>query len=495
MSGLRDARISIMRRREFLGMAAAVPLAAGTVPATKMADDPQRPQYHFLPAANWMNDPNGPIYWQGQYHMFYQYNPNGAYWGDMHWGHAVSADMVHWKHLPVALAPTPGGPDKDGVFSGCAIVNGGVPTVVYTGVNPETQCVATSDDRLIKWEKYSGNPVIAGPPAGFQVAGFRDPAVWKEGDGWLMALGSGFRGRGGAALLYESKDLRHWNYLHPLLANHVKVTGYTKDPVDSGEMWECPDFFPLGGQHVLIVSTQRVVKYMVGSYKRRRLDPESEGIVDFGNYYAARTMTNTGERRILWGWVTEGRNADAQKAAGWSGVMSLPRELSMGTDGKLRIRPAAEVEKLRGKRLAEGAGGDCVEIRAEIDPAGAARAGLKLRATPEGSRSEQTLVYYDRAAKRLTADRSQASLDTSADRGAQSGAFELADGEPLRLRVFVDGSVIEVIANERACLTTRVYPTLRQSTGIGLYASGGEAKLVSMEAWEMRPISGNRLTS
>ena len=143
-----------MRRREFLALGGAVPLLAADVPASKMAADPHRPQYHFLPAANWMNDPNGPIYWQGQYHMFYQYNPNGAYWGDMHWGHAVSPDLVHWKHLPVALAPTAGGPDKDGVFSGCAIVDGGVPTVLYTGVNPEVQCLATSDDRLINWEKY-----------------------------------------------------------------------------------------------------------------------------------------------------------------------------------------------------------------------------------------------------------------------------------------------------------------------------------------------------
>src|ERR1035437_1573465 len=119
-----------MRRREFLAL----------------AGDPHRPQYHLLPAANWMNDPNAPIYWQGQYHMFYQFNPNGAFWGDMHWGHAVSADLVHWKHQPVAMAPTPGGADKDGVFSGCIVADRGVPTAIYTGVNPEVQCIATSDD-------------------------------------------------------------------------------------------------------------------------------------------------------------------------------------------------------------------------------------------------------------------------------------------------------------------------------------------------------------
>src|ERR1035438_2294020 len=190
-----------MRRREFLALAGAVPLsaAAGPVPAaSKLAADPHRPQYHLLPAANWMNDPNAPIYWQDKYHMFYQYNPNGAFWGDMHWAHAVSEDMVHWKHLPMALAPTPGGPDKDGVFSGCAVIDNGVPTAIYTGVNPETQSIATSAGDLTVWKKFSGNPAIAAPPAGMEVTGFRDPAVWKEGDTWLMALGSGFRGKGGA---------------------------------------------------------------------------------------------------------------------------------------------------------------------------------------------------------------------------------------------------------------------------------------------------------
>jgi beta-fructofuranosidase len=439
-----------------------------------------------------MNDPNGPIYWQGHYHMFYQYNPNGAFWGDMHWGHAVSPDMVHWKHLPVALAPTPGGPDKDGVFSGCAVIDNSVPTAIYTGVNPEVQCIATSSGDLTAWKKYPGNPVIARPPEGLQVAGFRDPAVWKEGDTWLMALGSGFRGKGGAVLLYESNDLRKWNYLHPLVAGRTRAAANAKDPVDSGEMWECPDFFPLDGSHMLILSTERVVKYMLGRYADRKFAPATEGGVDFGSYYAARTMTNTGARRILWGWITESRSAEAQREAGWSGVMSLPRELSL-QGSRVVFRPAAEVEKLRGRKLGADADGDCLEILAEIDPGDAQQAGLKLRAAPDGS--EQTLLYYDRAAKRLAVDRSKSSLDPRADKAAQSGPFLLAPGEPLRLRVFLDGSVIEIFVNERACLTARVYPVGPRSTRTELFASGGKARVLSLEAWEMRPISADRLTS
>jgi beta-fructofuranosidase len=475
-----------MRRRDFLALAAVSRVMARGVPGSKAAADPQRPRYHLMPPANWMNDPNGPIYWQGQYHMFYQYNPNGAFWGDMHWGHAVSKDMVHWRHLPVALAPTPGGPDKDGVFSGCAVIDNGVPTVIYTGVNPEVQCIATSDDGMATWKKYAGNPVIAGPPEGMHVTGFRDPAVWKEGDSWLMALGSGFRGNGGAVLFYESKDLRKWNYLHPLITGRMAGTTSAKDPVDSGEMWECPDFFPLDSKHMLILSTQRVVKYMLGRYQDRQFVAETEGGVDFGSYYAARTMTNTGQRRVLWGWITEGRSPEAQREAGWSGAISLPRELSL-QGSRVIFRPAADVEQLRGRRLGPEASGDCLEVIAEIDPGDARKAGLKLRAAPDGS--EQTLVYYDRVVHRLIVDRSKSSLDSRADRAPQSGPLLLAPGEPLRLRVFLDRSVIEIFANERACLTARVYPVGPHSVGLGLFAEAGKAELVALEAWEMMSSS------
>ncbi|MBN2309561.1 MAG: glycoside hydrolase family 32 protein, partial [Candidatus Hydrogenedentes bacterium] len=177
-----------------------------------------------------MNDPNGLIQWKGQYHLFYQHNPGEAVWGNMHWGHAVSADLIHWRHLPIALAPEPDGPDAFGVFSGCAVDNDGIPTLVYTGVAPpETQCIATGSDDLVTWTKYEGNPVIAGPPDEFEVTGFRDPKVWRDGDTWDMVVGSGIEGKGGAVLLYRSPDLINWTYLRPL---HIG------DADKTGPMWE-----------------------------------------------------------------------------------------------------------------------------------------------------------------------------------------------------------------------------------------------------------------
>lgn len=160
-------------------------------------DDPHRPIYHFLPEANWLNDPNGLIQWQGQYHVFYQYNPNGPFHGTIHWGHAVSPDLVNWRHLPVALAPTPNSPDQDSCFSGCAVDNNGVATFIYTGVRGEDQlaCVATSTaELLINWQKYAGNPVISEIAMASRVYQTRPdslvatggPATVKQLDGWTM---------------------------------------------------------------------------------------------------------------------------------------------------------------------------------------------------------------------------------------------------------------------------------------------------------------------
>ena len=177
--------------------------------AARLAGDPLRPQFHLLPACNWMNDPDGPVYWNGRYHMFFQFNPNGAVWGDMHWAHAVSPEMVHWKHLPVALAPTPGGPDQDGCFSGSAALQGATVAILYTGVKSvapadatlrdgthnflETQCLATCRDALLlTWSKLSV-PVLP-PPRDSKLTGFRDPCLWQEGQRWYMGVGSGQRG-------------------------------------------------------------------------------------------------------------------------------------------------------------------------------------------------------------------------------------------------------------------------------------------------------------
>jgi beta-fructofuranosidase len=440
-----------------------------------------------------MNDPNGLIQWKGAYHLFYQHNPFGAIWGNMHWGHATSRDLVHWGHLPFALAPTPGGPDKDGCFTGCAVDHDGVPTLVYTGVSPEVQCIATSADDLLTWSKEAGNPVIAGPPPGLDVTGFRDPYVWREGASWYMAVGSGLKGVGGMVLLYRSPDLRHWDYLQPLSVGQEAETG---------QIWECPNFFPLGERHVLIVSAVPLGKaiYFTGTYAAGQFTPQTPGVVDAGgHYYAPQTFRDAQGRRLIFGWLWEGRSQEAQVAAGWAGVMSLPRVLTLRDDGLLGMEPAPELRALRGKHhrlenveLSEEADqplkdvrGDGLEIVAEFDVRGteAQAMGLKVRCSPGGE--EETLVAYSPGEARLYIDRERSSLSSDVQRGVHGGELRLAPQEPLRLHIFVDRSVVEVFANGRACVTSRVYPSREDSLGLALYAQGGRARLRAMDIWEL----------
>ena len=277
---------NLSRRTFMAGLGAATLSTPKWASAAKnnsaLALDPLRPQFHLLPAANWMNDPDGPIYFDGRYHMFYQYNPNGAFWGSMHWGHATSPNMIHWHHEPIAIAPTQNGYDRDGVFSGAIVLDRGTPTAIYTGVAPptlkdgshtwrEAQCLAVSHDSMRTWQKLP-KPILESPPTGLSVTGFRDPCLWREGKEWKMVLGSGVTGKGGVILLYRSPDLRTWTYVHPLLEGQPGSAKST-NPVDSGEMWECPDFFPLGDCHVLLISTKGKVFWKVGDYREQRFHP------------------------------------------------------------------------------------------------------------------------------------------------------------------------------------------------------------------------------
>lgn len=466
--------------------------------------DKHRPRYHFLPPAGWLNDPIGLIQWQGIYHLFYQHNPSGAWHGAIHWGHSASQDLVHWTHLPIALAPTPGSPDEDGCFSGCAVGDHGVPTIIYTGVQGEKQlpCLATSDDELITWHKSPLNPIIAAPPSGVDPTMFRDHSVWNEGGVWYQGIGSGIKGLGGNALLYRSDDLRHWQYLHPLYAEGRDPNALTA----TGPMWECPDFFALGDHHVLVVSvhdgTDPVsTMSFVGDYEQHRFTPERIQSPDFGaSFYAPQSMADAGGRRIMWGWLREERDTEAQRAAGWSGVMSLPRILSVSPTGTLLMTPAPELSGLRGKQHhlldrvilpngfqpVEGVQGTALEIVADFEPGDATASGLVVRRSPDGS--EETRIVYDCHQQRLAIDTKHSSLDPTAHTGVHEGLVPLPPDGSLRLHVFLDQSIVEVFANDGACITARIYPSRPDSLDLGFFSETGTAKLRSIDIWEMQPI-------
>jgi beta-fructofuranosidase len=535
-----NTRRSRITRREFIGAATAMVTSAvlpsadlmGEIPqSNSLASDRHRPRFHLMPPSLWLNDPNGPLHFKGRYHLFYQYAPQISNSATKYWGHAVSTDMVHWKNLGIALAPTSGGPDKNGCWTGSALVVNGVPTIVYTGgtwsaeneraerakgIIPERQLVAVAadpnDPDLIKWNKIPENPVLKAPPDGIKAVGWRDPAVWREDDTWYMTIGCGEVGKGGIALLYNSKDIKHWNYLHPLAIARPNPNQDTSRPFNS--MWECPDFFLLKNKPFLLVAAGN--RYLTGTYVEHRFEQQDQGRVDFGSSaYAQKTMEDEKGRRIWWAWLREKRISEAQVTAGWAGVMSLPKLLTLRKDGLLGIEPVPELEVLRrdhkkisghniepnGPLVLKGVGGDCVEIEVEIDLGDAHQAGVRVRAAADGS--EQTVIGYDRDKQELFSDTTGSSTDPATasglgfrrNRGIESGQLILAKGEPLRLRVYVDASVIETFANGRTSISDRVYPTHAATLGIGLFAKGGTARLRSMTVWHLDPISRDRLTS
>ncbi|RPJ51791.1 MAG: glycoside hydrolase family 32 protein [Chloroflexi bacterium] len=477
--------------------------------------DRHRPQYHFLPPANWMNDPNGLIQWNGTYHLFYQHNPYAAVARDMHWGHASSPDLVHWQHLPPVLAPTPGGPDHTGVWSGCAINWNGVPTAVYTGRDDELEhvCLASSRDGLQTWEKYSGNPVLPDPPPGLDILGFRDPCVWRANDAWLMTLGTGIRGVGGAVLLFSSPDLVDWNYVGPLVTGNVQQ----KEPLYTGDMWECPNFFPLGDRHILMISAMDhhpprplYTLYFTGEFRDHRFFPEKYAKMDGGDiyFYAPQAFQDESGRRIAFGWSMEARAQAAQVAAGWAGVMTLPRLLEMRPDGWMSQRPAPEVETLRGEKhswnnlaLREntvaqplqlaGLAGDTLEMEIVFDLGAGDGAregsfGLQVRRSPGGE--EWTEIRVDCQERMLVVDTNHSSLDEAVKPGRYPISLDFTGLDRVNLRVFLDRSILEVFANDRAIITARVYPSREDSTGIALFAERCAVRVERLDVWQMRPI-------
>jgi len=307
---------------------------------THFIDDLHRPVYHFLPPQNWMNDPNGLIHWKGKYHLFYQHNPFDAVWGTMHWGHAISHDLVHWQDMPHALAPTPDSPDEAGVWSGCVVNHNGVATAVYTGVRGDnhelqTVCLAVSYDADLRtWQKFAHNPVICAPPEEFSGCGFRDPYVWREADAWYMVIGAGIKDGGEAVLLYRSQNLYEWEYLSPLVVSDAQ----------NDYVYECPNFFQIGDKWVLLVSVmpEACVEYYVGILWHNHFLIESHGVLVDAPFYAPLTFKDHLGRRLMMGWLRETRPHEPGYVTGWSGVMSLPIQIDLLESNQILLTPIRE---------------------------------------------------------------------------------------------------------------------------------------------------------
>ena len=367
--------------------------------AQQLIPDSARPSFHLSPRAGWTNDPNGFSYYKGKYHLFYQYYPYESKWGAMHWGHAVSEDLLHWEYLPAALAPdTPA--DKDGCFSGSAVeLPDGRQLLMYTGVSAaegqpsgqsrqiQTQCLAVGDG--VDYEKFPGNPVLTGAdiPSGSSIYDFRDPKIWREADGtYRCVVGNRPADGSGQILYYSSEDGFHWKFESVLAENKNRF----------GRMWECPDFFELDGKAVLLTSPQDMLpsgfEYhngngtlcLIGQFDRERkvFLAEHDQSIDYGiDFYATQTMLAPDGRRIMIGWMQNWDTlAIASLKAPWFGQMTLPRELSV-RNGRLYQQPVRELEALRsgrvcyenveleGERTLDGVKGRTVDVTITLRPA------------------------------------------------------------------------------------------------------------------------------
>lgn len=428
-----------------------------------------KPIYHYFPGKNWMNDPNGVCWHGGKYHLFYQYNPLSDQWGNLHWGHAVSDDCIHWARRPDALSPSRELGEIH-CFSGCASTDGELPVLYYTSVGKEKdgrdsrygaqQWCAVSEDGMYTWKKYEGNPILTKEIHGdLPVLEWRDPFVWREDDGWYMVLGAEIEGRGNV-LLYYSKDQFHWEFSHILMRS--------ERPQD--RILECPNYFMLDGKAVLVVSPDDMPVYWIGTQKEGHVFcPETFGIMDhsgWDGFYAPNSFTDPNGRRIMIGWLTEKGRGDL-KIPGWQGVQSLPRELTVEKDG-LHMRPIEEVESLREKGrvwenlpvsglwespLRSMAAEIVLEMEKEylqgpID--------IQVYANEDGT--EETVIRYDKDLDTVTIDRSRSNRTGLTDSSPLSVHGTHSDDGKLQLRIFVDYSTLEVFINEREAVSTRIYP-------------------------------------
>ncbi|WP_411570663.1 glycoside hydrolase family 32 protein [Pectobacterium cacticida] len=451
------------------------------------------PHYHLAPPAGWMNDPNGLIYFNGLYHAFYQHHPMSEHWGPMHWGHATSPDMVHWRHEPIALAPGDEY-DLDGCFSGSAVDDDGALSLIYTGhvwlagvgndsAIREVQCLAISHDG-IHFEKRG---VILTPPEG--IMHFRDPKVWRADGEWWMVVGARDNHDTGQVLLYRGASLTKWRF-ERVLAHANAQEGY---------MWECPDFFPLGKHDYLLFSPQGM--QAEGYHYRNRFQsgvlqgqwqPETGfkrtsafAELDHGHdFYAPQSFLTPDGRRVILGWMDMWESPMPSKQEGWAGALTLPREL-VECDGTLHQRPVRELESLRQQRqmiepmpiaetylIAPSAIAAELIIRWDTARSQAEHYGVRLG---EGLR-----LYVDNQAKRLVLWRRYPHGENEGYR-----SIALPSDDHLKIRLFIDSSSVEVFVNDgEACMTSRIY-LLPEKRALTLYSSQGESVMLGGEFWHL----------
>ncbi|PRX22370.1 beta-fructofuranosidase [Orenia metallireducens] len=470
----------------------------------KVAKGYYRLKYHLMAPVGWLNDPNGFIQFDGEYHLCYQFNP--VYPADklLYWGHYKSKDLVSWEELPVALAPSEWY-ETHGCYSGSAVDNDGTLTFIYTGNvkdewdNRETyQCLAITEDG-VNFQKLG--PVIENQPEGY-TRHFRDPKVWQKDGSWYMVIGTQTTKLEGRVLLYKSMDLKEWELVGEVAGSNFNNLD------DFGYMWECPDLFELDGKDVLLTLPQGLeaqgylynniyqAGYLVGklNYKTGRMDHGEFRELDRGfDFYAAQTTLDDKGRRIMIAWMglpEEDQNY-AERDQGWIHCMTIPRELRLNAENRLIQNPVEELKQLRRDYLEyrgieinnqklelEGISGDVLELIVEFEVGDAEEFGIKLRCSADGK--EETIIKYKTEDKILSFDRNKAGLGGG---GVRHCLIE-NDGR-LKLHFFIDKSSIEMFVNDgQEVFSARIYPG-QDSKRIKFFAQGSKVLINKIQKWKL----------
>lgn len=452
----------------------------------------KKPSFHVAAPVGWINDPNGFSLYQGEVHLFYQYHPYEYLWGPMHWGHVKTSDFIRWEQLPVALAPDQAY-DHFGCFSGSAFEWKDKHVLAYTGVDKkidedgneivlQTQCLAVGDG--YDYEKMDVNPVITPEtlPKGSSFSDFRDPKAWVEGDSIYLVVGSRAEDTSGQIALYRSKNLYDWEY----------VTIVDQCNNQYGKMWECPDFFELDGKQVLLVSPQEMkgggldihngnaTLCIVGSYDTKKHDflRETVSSIDNGlDFYAPQTMLTKDHRRIMIGWMESWDNHLYTKEFGWSGMMSIPRELHI-VNGKMIQNPIREIEKyyrdsvchsigrFEGSLELSGVKGRSSDMTAEVIGGEYSEFSIHVACGKE----EYTRLTYDRRKHIFEIDRENSGF-TKDVIGLRRSKVSDYQGK-IKIRAILDLYSVEVFINDGEQALSMLVFTPEEAERIEFYTDG-----------------------
>ncbi|AGK96039.1 glycoside hydrolase family 32 protein [Clostridium pasteurianum] len=469
----------------------------------KVNSDYYRLKYHLMPPVGFMNDPNGFIYIDGEYHLFYQFNPFFPEGKKVYWGHIKSTDLVNWQQLPIALCPSEWY-ETHGCYSGSAVNCNGIFTVMYTGNvkdasnNRETyQCIARTEDGL-NFNKHKNNPVIYNQPDGY-TRHFRDPKVWKHDGLWYMVIGTQTVEEQGAALLYSSQDLFKWKMIGEVAGANIDELNFL------GYMWECPNLLNVEGKDILIFCPQGVKRkedlynnrhqcgYLMGTldYKRGKLNYGSFMELDRGfEFYAPQVTEDSRGRQLLIGWMGLPDEEESPTVKnGWLHCLTIVRELGIKND-KIIQKPVSEMKLLRKNEIKyknvgiksdkvkfHNINGDSCELLCDFSWNTVSELGIKLRCNKDCS--EETLIYYDAKSEKLVLDRDKSGLSLKGVRKCK-----VKNHGSLKLHIFMDTSSIEVFVNGgEEVFTARIYPH-RDSRNIIFYSKDGDVKL-DVQYWEL----------